>query len=93
MQILSSADRGTIAGMCANWSLFVRTWGQLAKMREAGSIMEARRLASVCSDVWRNYQNAAKEMGLTPASRSRVQVDKDAKPRDEFEDFLKRGSA
>jgi P27 family predicted phage terminase small subunit len=77
MDLLSSADRAILVGMCQNWSLFVRVSKQLNRAKGPAALLELRGLISVAAEAYRNYSHGCQQFGLSPASRSRVQTRQD----------------
>jgi P27 family predicted phage terminase small subunit len=80
MEILSSADRAVLAGLCQNWSLFVRVSKILNGIDVPRTLCEARPLISSAAEAYRNYAHACQQFGLSPSSRSRVQANVEKKP-------------
>lgn len=74
MGVLSKAYRDVIAGLCQNWSLFVKTSRMLNKLKEGGSIMEAKRMASTNAEAYRNYVTTSDRLGLSPSAKARIEV-------------------
>jgi P27 family predicted phage terminase small subunit len=74
MELLTKTDRDAIAGLCQNWALFVKTSKLLNRMKRDESLMDARRLAAMNAEAYRNYARASAEFGLTCSSRSRLEV-------------------
>ena len=70
--LLAKIDRGWLAAGCQWWSVFIRASRAL---RETGlDPKDRRRIVSEANDAYRNYTKAAAEFGLSPASRSRIEV-------------------
>jgi P27 family predicted phage terminase small subunit len=74
MEILSSADRAVLVGLCQNWSLFVKLSRIVNGLDVPRTLVEAKPLLSAAAEAYRNYCNACQQFGLTPAARSRVQT-------------------
>ncbi len=93
MGLMKTSDGAVLAGLCQNWSFFVRTSRMLNGLEgldSAEHVMGARRLVSMNSEAFKNYARACAEFGLTPSSRTRVVVEDEAGQEDEFDAFLKR---
>lgn len=88
MGILSRSDRAVLAGLCQNWSLFVRTSRQLNDLTELGR--DARPVATTNAEAYRNYLRACEQFGLTPSARTRIDVDMAGKTPDAFDAFVQR---
>lgn len=88
MGILSSADRAVIAGLCQNWSVFVRASRELNAMDGLGR--DARATVATCSDSYKNYLRACEQFGLTPSARTRIDTDIGGKKLDAFDQFVQR---
>ena len=89
MGILSPADRGAIAGMAHFWAIFVRTAKAMHGM-DSLATKDSRPVAATCSDAFSHYARTAAEFGLTPAARTRVDVDLEGKKLDAFDQFVAR---
>lgn len=88
MGILRKSDRAVLAGLCFNWSLFVKTAKQLNSLDAVDH--HARPAASTCADAYRNYLRAAEQFGLTPSARTRIDTDIEGKKLDAFDQFVQR---
>ena len=74
MGMLTKADREMMAGLCQNWSIFVKCSTLQGKLVTGCDWIEARKLSTTASDAYRNYAKACVEFGLSPAARARVRV-------------------
>jgi len=91
MRLLSKTDRAALAGFCQQWSLFVKTSKLLSDLKELASMQEAKRVASINSDAYKNYTRICCEFGLTPSARTRLTAPQKPKA-DKFSDFMTRKS-
>lgn len=92
LSILSPADASALAGMCQNWSLFVRMSARVDAMMAdpAGSIMDLRRLSAIASDAFKNYLRAAGCFGVTPMDRQKLDAPVESPP-DAMDHYLAKG--
>lgn len=88
MGILSRSDRAVLAGLCQNWSLFVRTSKQLNELPVLDR--DSRPVATTNGESYRNYLRACEQFGLTPSARTRIDVDIAGKKPDAFDVFVQR---
>lgn len=71
---LSKDYRLKLAACCEWYSLFRRRMESLKKLENPQDVMKARRLQASCSEAYHHYVDALSHWGLTPATRSKVQV-------------------
>lgn len=76
MRVLCKDDREALAGLCQQWSLFVKTSKMLNAITNATELLSYKGLASTNSTAFQNYTRMCESFGLTPSSRSRVNVPK-----------------
>lgn len=97
MNILTIADGDALAGYCTSieqWILASAAIGkygiliaELDEMTGTGSV-KTNPAVRVRSDALRHMRSFESEFGLTPASRSKLQINVDSDTTDPFEDFL-----
>jgi P27 family predicted phage terminase small subunit len=69
---LALGDRGQLAGMCFWWGEFVKARSAINKRRRFKlHLIEHPRV--IMGQAWKEYAKAAREFGLSPASKARVQ--------------------
>lgn len=69
-------SRGVLAGLCQVWSQFVKASRELNRLLHDANAdpLLIRRWSAISRESFTNYLRAAGEFGLTPASKTRVQV-------------------
>jgi len=91
--LLTSADRVALAGYCAAFS----RWVKAEKLRQqAPAVLQSKRTGALYSNPIVGEASAALdqlrkyliEFGLTPASRSRLQIEPSSKDTDPFTEFM-----
>jgi len=74
---LCEADMGHLAGMCDWWGQYVSARRRVRKITSAspyhGHLIDHPRV--VMSQAWKAYADAARQFGLSPASKTRVRAD------------------
>jgi len=89
MGLLTHADRAALAGYCVAWSRWVRAerqvacYGTIVKSPVKGFPMKSPYLTAL-----ETLRKLIVEFGLTPASRSRVQVPAGLRVVNELDEFL-----
>jgi P27 family predicted phage terminase small subunit len=91
--LLTSVDRAALAAYCAAWSrwvsaeLSIQKFGTVIKSPKSGYPVQNPYvgIANTSMDQMRRF---AVELGLTPASRSRLHVEADGQSADPFEAFM-----
>lgn len=74
MRILSTVDRTVLAGLCQNWSLWVRASKALNKIKDLTDD-NATRLMTKADNAHKAFFRGCLEFGLTPSSRTRLRTD------------------
>ena len=76
--VIGSLDRGCLAGHCQAWSdyiealLILRTEGRITTSQSGYS--QPHPMVAIMNSSWDRYLKTAKEMGLTPAARTKIDV-------------------
>jgi len=93
MGILAVTDRAVLAGMCVEWSLYVKLVREVAGLDVMEDVKLFRQLSSIRNAAFLNYSRACAQFGLTPSSRSRVNAGdkKKESPGDSLRAFAARG--
>jgi P27 family predicted phage terminase small subunit len=96
MGILAKTDGEMLAGLCQNWSVFVRCSKILNSpgYLEEG-LLKSRNAATTCEAAYSRYSKACVEFGLTPQGRAHLDVSGGKASQDDFDRFLasKKGGA
>jgi P27 family predicted phage terminase small subunit len=90
MGLLAPADRATIAGYCTAYSLAVKCEQVLAKVGPVytkDGMVKSNPAAGILLKALSTMQRLASELGLSPASRTRIHTSP-AEAKNEFEQFL-----
>ena len=70
MGTLNEIDRGTLAGMCTNWSIFHQLSKRVAELTNLQQAdLEFSRVSTAMQSAWSAYSKAAREFGITPSAR------------------------
>lgn len=86
MGILRQCDRGMICAMAQQWSLFCRASREL---NGYGPLDRgARPLVATANDAFAGYMRGCGEFALSPAARTRVDVDLEIQKLDAFDQFI-----
>lgn len=94
--LFSEIDQGTFAGICLNYGkwvhaeLMVIKHGSAVKMKGSGYIQQ-HPYVSIANSAYKEYRLSAAEFGLTPASRTRIDVKTSEEGGNSFKEFLNRG--
>lgn len=81
MRVLTESERGLLCIAAAAYSTWRRAEDALAEAGSltyettnttGGAVIKARPECAIASDAWRRYYNAIVQLGMTPASRSKV---------------------
>lgn len=85
MRVLTEADGMSLANMCQAWSTLVKAQ---TKLNETGMLLKTpsgyvqqNPLIGIINNCTETVLKISKEFGLTPASRSRVDVQPEEKPK------------
>jgi len=73
MGLLAKSDGEVLAGLCQNWSVFVRLSKDLNALKTS-SLHAHSQLFRFANESYRNYLRGCEHFGLTPAARSRIHV-------------------
>lgn len=97
MKVLTVADGDALAGYCTSIEQWILANGAIGKYgiliaeldeRTGTGNVKTNPAVRVRSDALRHMRSFESEFGLTPASRSKLQIHADSEEADPFEDFL-----
>lgn len=96
MGVIAKVDRAALAAYCTAWGRWVKAEGALAK---SGEILKSKKTEEYYQNPYLAVANRAMkqmkeflvEFGMTPSSRTRLQVGPMGHEADELETFLKHG--
>lgn len=85
MRVLTEADGMSLANMCQAWSTLVKAQKKLNEtgmlLKTPSGYVQQNPLIGIINSCNETVLKISKEFGLTPASRSRVDVRPDEKPK------------
>ena len=98
MRIMTAADELALTMLCETWAEWQAAREVIARKRatyesatkSGDRIIRARPEVAIAADAWRRVRAMLMEFGLTPSSRSRIQVGPDDH-KDPMDEFLRRG--
>jgi phage terminase small subunit len=68
----SLVSSGVLAGLCHQWSIFVRYSKLLNEHKQEHDLTKLRRIASIAKEAYSLYLKSSAEFGLSPATKTRV---------------------
>ena len=95
LHLLSPDDWQKLAGLCQEWSVYVRTSKRLNAMKATDSgwsSTEAVKLKSINTAAFNNYCRVCGDFGLDPVSRGKIKVEKKEPVGDALDELMKRKS-
>ena len=93
-RLITAADRGTLAALCALYSRAVRAETMIREHGEIETTTNGNTIQSpwvgMANKAWAEYVRLATEFGLTPSARSRIQVPEEGDILDPFTAYMQR---